>query len=187
MYPFSTGLDHHLKTMAILTKDGFLGNLQPADYAICLQTFDTEHVPIQLPCFHIVDADCIANLAESSNPTNNQCPLCRRVLFQQEDFDAQGHLLHAGTRDPNNEEVDPDADMSEPGEIWYLDLDDLEDIDDLAVFEGIATPSDSSEGTWPDSSDDDENANADEAVVRGQEKRIDLAQGEPRVRRVSEG
>lgn len=57
----------------------------------------------------------------------------------------------------------------------------------MAVFEGIATPSDSSEETWSDSSADVEDENAHEAVVRGQEERIEMAQDEPRVRRAPGG
>lgn len=186
---FSTGFDHRLKTMATPTKDEFLGNLQPADCAICLQTFDIEHVPIQLPCFHVVGADCVANLAESSNPTNNQCPLCRRVLFEQEDYDAQGHPLHAGARDPEFEEMDSDGEEEEHEEIDHLALSDLEDLDDwedLSVFYGIITHSDSSGGPCSDSEDDVEDANADEAVVRDQEERSQMAQVERRVGRVPE-
>jgi hypothetical protein len=72
------------------TKNDFLASLDPLKFFLCLEPYDKTHVPVELECGHIFGDYCIAYAAESETQNNNRCPLCRRKLFEQEDFDSDG-------------------------------------------------------------------------------------------------
>jgi hypothetical protein len=94
------------------TKNDFLASLDPLKCSLCLDLYDKTHVPVELECGHIFGDYCIANAAESETQNNNRCPLCRRKLFEQEDFDSYGELIHA--RDQNEEEGGEETADEEP-------------------------------------------------------------------------
>jgi hypothetical protein len=65
------------------TKDEFVRSLQPLTCSICLEPYDTEHFPTEMPgCRHVFGAPCIKTLINTQPPNNNRCPLCRGELFQ---------------------------------------------------------------------------------------------------------
>ncbi|KAH7086913.1 hypothetical protein FB567DRAFT_549348 [Paraphoma chrysanthemicola] len=96
----------------MVTKDQFMDSLDALTCSLCLEPYTSDHVPIQLPCNHIFGDYCIANVAESESPNNNRCPLCRTVLFEQEDF---------------NENGDPISDEEEREFDGFSDEDDLDE------------------------------------------------------------
>ena len=63
-----------------------LPGIDPKDFPnetschICMEPFDSTEAPespVQLPCSHVMGRRCISKWLDS----NNNCPLCRRVLF----------------------------------------------------------------------------------------------------------
>ncbi|CAI9627049.1 unnamed protein product [Alternaria burnsii] len=70
----------------MVTKNKFIEKLQPTKCSICLEDYNSDHVPVELPCSHIFGGHCIVEQTESRMPNNNRCPLCRHELFEQEDF-----------------------------------------------------------------------------------------------------
>ena len=54
------------------------------DCTICMEPFGStkdHESPVQLPCCHVVGRKCISRWLE----TSNTCPLCRHVLFREEE------------------------------------------------------------------------------------------------------
>ena len=52
---------------------------------ICMESFgstENPEPPVRLPCGHVMGRNCISQWLT----TSNSCPLCRRVLFQHDDF-----------------------------------------------------------------------------------------------------
>ncbi|KAH7076723.1 hypothetical protein BKA63DRAFT_510608 [Paraphoma chrysanthemicola] len=96
----------------MVTKNQFMDSLDALTCSLCLEPYTSDHVPIQLPCNHIFGDYCIANVAESESSNNNRCPLCRKVLFEQEDF---------------NENGDPISDEEERELDGFGDEDDLDE------------------------------------------------------------
>ncbi|RYN84784.1 hypothetical protein AA0119_g8166 [Alternaria tenuissima] len=77
---------HSTSASIVVTKNKFIEKLQPIKCSICLEDYNSDHVPVELPCSHIFGGHCIVEQTESRMPNNNRCPLCRHELFEQEDF-----------------------------------------------------------------------------------------------------
>lgn len=89
----------------MVSKDDFLAALNPSTCGICLEEYDGAHIPVEMPkCGHHFGDHCIANLVESAHPSNNKCPLCRQVLFEQEDYNGYGYPLHEVVEEEEEEE-----------------------------------------------------------------------------------
>ncbi|KAF1833048.1 hypothetical protein BDW02DRAFT_401551 [Decorospora gaudefroyi] len=138
----------------MVTKDEFIEQLEPLTCSICLDEFDTEHVPIQLPCGHIFGHHCFVMQAESGQQNSNRCPLCREELFEQE---------------PDDESDEPTIDGDESDEV-------IEDHDLEIEFYYIAheEPVSSSESEYEPDDDDD----VDEDDEREEMRNYKLLPGE---------
>jgi hypothetical protein len=67
----------------MMTKDLFIGALEPLTCSLYLEPYSTKHTPIQLPdCGHIFGDHCFVNAIEMDIQKNNRCPLCRKTLFE---------------------------------------------------------------------------------------------------------
>ncbi|KAG9188445.1 hypothetical protein G6011_02368 [Alternaria panax] len=103
----------------MVTKNKFIEKLQPIKCSICLDGYSSDHVPVELSCGHIFGGHCIVEQTEIRMPNNNRCPLCRRELFEQEDF-----ALFDDTFYSNDEEL-----------IEFNDYDDSTDEDERELEE----------------------------------------------------
>jgi hypothetical protein len=63
-------------------------------------------------CGHVFGDHCIANFVETATQNNNKCPLCREILFQQEDFNEHGYRIR-GNADEESSDSDFDSDSDE--------------------------------------------------------------------------
>jgi hypothetical protein len=94
----------------MVTKDLFISALEPLMCSLCLEPYSTTHMPIQLPdCGHIFGDYCLVNAIETDIKNNNRCPLCRKELFEQEDFDEDGEYIY----DDDDEETDEVEDLDD--------------------------------------------------------------------------
>jgi len=101
----------------MVSKDDFLASLDPQKCSLCLEPYDSTHVPVDLECGHVFGDYCIANAVESETQNNNRCPLCRRVLFEQEDFDENGYpLYNDAVMESEEENYGEHEEMEEEGE-----------------------------------------------------------------------
>jgi hypothetical protein len=115
----------------MLTKDQFMSSLDALTCSLCLEPYDATHIPVQLPCNHIFGDHCIANVIESESPNNNRCPLCREVLFEQEDFDEHGDLIsHEDAHTPDSLEDDEISASENDDDITEEELATLRQLDD---------------------------------------------------------
>ena len=64
--------------------------------SICKEPFNSES-PLQLPCGHVMGRKCISRWFE----TSNTCPLCRTVIFQQENEDLLPQTLDGRQAESN--------------------------------------------------------------------------------------
>lgn len=48
---------------------------------ICKEHFTDKHVPVALPCYHILGHGCISDWLKSGHKASNTCPICRRTVF----------------------------------------------------------------------------------------------------------
>ncbi len=53
--------------------------------ALCITTYDPKNEdPVQLPCTHTYDRDCINEWLSEEKAGKNTCPTCRRLLFEHD-------------------------------------------------------------------------------------------------------
>lgn len=131
----------------MVTKDDFLDTLKPHEGTLeeacplCQEPYDRQHVPVVFECGHTFGEYCIANATEGPHPSNHVCPLCRRKLFEQEDFDEENEPLFDGYYSEEAAEVaEDDGDESENEDGSEANLSETETETALEEDEGDAQP-----------------------------------------------
>ncbi|KAF2243269.1 hypothetical protein BU26DRAFT_554809 [Trematosphaeria pertusa] len=100
---------------ALPSKNEYLANQIDviSDCSICHEGFDDEHRPARLSgqnsCHHVFGSTCLRRWLESDEPAANKCPMCRKILYHQNEGEERGD------EEEGEDEEDEDEDMESVG------------------------------------------------------------------------
>ena len=96
---------HFLLDLPVVAlEDPDMGN---SNYRICLDDYLGADEAVRLPCSHIVGRNCLSKLIDPLGPSDNLCPYCRQVMYEQIEICPQCRENVSDAADESPTEVPP--------------------------------------------------------------------------------